>query len=87
MLILHNGVLLHFNSAAINSSASTFQNYWVGHNGPLQWSPNSACAAVLVSFIRLSKDYHYCVSLAPFANCQASWAAAFTSYFYLSLFK
>jgi len=66
MLFLQSGVLPHFNSAAINNSGSTFQNYGV------QWSPNSACAAVLVSFIRISKDYHYNVCLAPFANCQAS---------------
>jgi hypothetical protein len=40
-----------FNSGVINNSTSTFQNYWLGHNCPLQLSPNSACAAVLVSFI------------------------------------
>ena len=71
---LNNGMLPRFTSSAINNSTSKVQNYWVGHNGPLQWSPNSACAAVLESFIRLSEDYHYCVCLAPFANCQASWA-------------
>ena len=68
MLFLHNGVLPHFNSAAINNSTSAFQNYWIGRNGPLQWLPHSACAAALVSFMRFSKDYHYCICLALFAN-------------------